>query len=59
LLINQLKQEIVGVKVKLFADDVKVYVQILSSRNADKLQCALDFHLGTVYSWLAAADSIN
>ena len=29
-----------GVKVKLFADDVKVYVQIISSHDSDKLQWA-------------------
>ena len=40
-----------GVKVKLFADDVKVYVQIVSSHDVYKLQNALDMITSWAQTW--------
>ena len=49
IFINELAEILdrAGVKVKLFADDIKVYVQIVSSHDSLKLQCALDCLLYT------------
>jgi len=40
-----------GVKVKLFADDIKVYVQIVSCHDFDKLQYALDLLTSWAQTW--------
>jgi len=40
-----------GVKMKLFADDVKVYVQIVSNHDAYKLQNAVDMLASWAQTW--------
>jgi len=40
-----------GVKIKLFADDVKVYVQIVSNHDAYKLQNASDLLASWAQTW--------
>ena len=40
-----------GVKVRLFADDVKVYVQIVGNYDVDKLQRALDLLADWAQTW--------
>ena len=37
--------------VKLFADDVKVYLEIVNSDDADKLQCALELITNSAEDW--------
>jgi len=53
IFINELAEirDSAGVKVKLFADDVKVYVQIVSSHDSFKLQCALDLLTSWAQTW--------
>jgi len=51
--VNQLAEilDSAGVKIKLFADDVKVYVQIVSNHNAYKLQNELDMLASWAQTW--------
>ena len=53
IFINELAEILdrAGVKVKLFADDIKVYVQIVSSHDSFKLQCALDLLTSWAQTW--------
>ena len=53
IFINELAEILdrAGVKVKLFADDVKVYVQIIGSHDSNKLQCALDLLTSWAETW--------
>jgi len=54
IFINELAEipDRAGVKVKFFADDIKIYVQIVSSHDSFKLQCALDLLTSWVQTWL-------
>ena len=40
-----------GIVVKLFADDVKVYLEIVNSNDVDKPQCALDLITNWAEDW--------
>jgi len=40
-----------GVTVKLFADDVKVYIQIVDVMDVGKLQCAFDIIVDWATKW--------
>jgi len=53
IFINELAEipDRAGVKVKLFADDIKVCVQIVSSHDSFKLQCALDLLTSWAQTW--------
>ena len=43
--------ECYGIVVKLFADDVKVYLEIVNTVDADNLQCALDLIAEWAEGW--------
>jgi len=53
IFINELAevQDRAGVKVRLFADDVKVYVQIVGNYDVDKLKRALDLLVDWAQTW--------
>ena len=53
IFINELAEILdrAGVKIKLFADDIKVYVQIVSCHDFDKLQYALDLLTSWAQTW--------
>ena len=53
IFINELAEVLdrAGVKVRLFADDVKVYVQIVVNYDVDKLQRALDLLVDCAQTW--------
>jgi len=48
-----------GVTVKLFADDVKVYLQIVDVMVTSKLQCALDIIVEWATIWQLHQVSVN